>query len=243
MLILLVFVYTWVATVLQWMHKLPSQLHKLLPLLRQINDQPSCSLNHLPKTIMWWLLGSLFALQFALLCWSLKLQLSHKCKKVSRDMQKFLSQSCGVNVVFTTCSHQWLLCSLHQIALAGGTNQLNEIISRRNMNVTRSPNCLLAKAFLHFMLCFLFQFFLLMASRFLETKYVRTRAIGFIMVFRSSNFSVTKQYLIRACSYLISMTKHKHTYLEAVTCVTALLLLFFDSCSFTPNVEHPTLWG
>ena len=234
MLILLVFVYTWVATVLQWMHKLPSQLHKLLPLLRQINDQPSCSLNHLPKTTMWWLLTSLFALQFALLCWSLKLELSHKCKKVSRDMQKFLSQSCGVNVVFTTCSHQWLLRSLHQIALAGGTNQLNEIISRRNMNVTRSPNCLLAKAFLHFMLCFLFQFFLLMASRFLETKYVHTRAVRLIIMV----FIVQTSVLLSN-----SWFAHAHNlyiYLGTVYLCHSTSSSFFQLLQLT---RVPTWWG
>ena len=95
---------------------------------------------------------------------------SHRYRKVSWDIRKFSSQSRGVNVEFTTCSHQWLLLSFAHSVLTGGQRKLEATTANTSINTKRSWDCLLAKALLRLMLCFILQFTHLKACRFLANK-------------------------------------------------------------------------
>ena len=79
---------------------------------------------------------------------------SHKYTKVLCDIRKFSSQSVGVNVHFTMCSHKWLLLSFVQIILSG--DRLPHVIDINITNIKRSIACLLTNSLLCLsLLCFI----------------------------------------------------------------------------------------
>ena len=97
---------------------------------------------------------------------------SHKYMKVHWDMRKFFSQSCGVNVDFTTCSHQWLLLSFIQSILSG--DRLQQVTNINTKNINCSIACLLTNAHLRRLLFSFIRFNLLAALCFLFSIRSRT---------------------------------------------------------------------
>ena len=118
--------------------------------------------------------------------------LSHKYMKVCCDMRKFSSQSCGVNVDFTTCSHHWLLLSFVQIILSG--DRLQQVTDIKTTNINRSIACLLTNACLRLLLSSFISISssLLAALRFLFSARVRTTKAA------TTRLSIVKLVLLRS---------------------------------------------